>query len=468
MIVRRWSTRYFAPLMFAGSAVVALWAGIQLGRGYGEIPMPVLLASAAAGAIVLFTIRIEHLFLGWLVAAPLFQNAADTTQIGRPLAFALYLAPAVVIACQTLGQWRKRSDVSVIDVFPAMFAAVVVVSALVTSSLLTESPIGFAKELFQGTLIGVVIYYFLVFGPGARIRASSIVKALFAGAIVQAVLSIVERQTGRILWGARPIEYTDFNRSSATLSSPGALGAYLGCGIVLALAVLAWSGPPRLRRISWVMVAVGVPGLALTLTRGPILATLVAGLGLLLLAGRARLLTTGIIVVSAVALVQLWPQIEQAELYQERFADRANVQARADIQDLSLAAAAEKPVFGWGYGAFETAKFSFSGSFDARVEGSLEQASHSSFLTVLVEFGGLGLAFMLVPWLVIIAWGVAAVRRRVENAWFLVGCVSAVLVWAITATTTDQKYFSFVNLLPWLFLGAIRRVQSDRGELSAS
>ena len=75
---------------------------------------------------------------------------------------------------------------------------------------------------------------------------------------------------------------------------------------------------------------------------------------------------------------------------------------------------------------------------------------------------------MLVPWLVIMAWGVAAVRRRVENAWFLVGCMGAVLVWGITAATTDQKYFSFVNLLPWLLLGAIRRVQSDRGDPSTS
>jgi len=468
MIVRRWSTRYFGPLMFAGSAILALWAGIQLGRGYGEIPMPVLLASAAAGAIVLFTIRIEHLFLGWLFVAPLFQNAADASTIGKALSFALYLAPAAVLACQTLGHWRKRSDVSVIDVFPAIFAAVVVVSGLVSSSLLSESPTGFAKELFQRTLIGVVIYYFLVFGPGAAIRTATIFRALVAGALLQAALSIVEWGTGWSVWG-RYAEYTgDISRTTATLSSPGALGAYLGCGIVLALAVIAWSGPKHLRRLSWIMVAVGVPGLFATLTRGPILATLVAGLGLLLLSGRARILTVGIIVASAFALVQFWPQIEQAELYQQRFGDRVNVEGRADIQDVSLAAAAEKPIFGWGYGSFDTAKLTSSGSFDARVKGSLESTSHNTFLTVLVELGGLGLALMLVPWLVIMAWGVAAVRRRVENAWFLVGCMGAVLVWGITAATTDQKYFSFVNLLPWLLLGAIRRVQSDRGDPSTS
>ena len=330
MIARLWSPRFVGTTMIGVSAAVALYAGVLMGRANETLPAPVLLITAAAGGIILFTVRVEHLFLGWLAAGPLFQNAADATQIGRPLSFAVYLAPAAVIACRTLAQWRKRADVSAIDVFPAMFAALVVVSALVSSSLLSESPVGLAKELFQRTLIGVVIYYFLVFGPGAAIRTATIFRALVAGALLQAALSVVEWASGLSVWG-RTESYTfeNISRTSGTLSSPQALGAYLGCGIVLALAVIAWSGPEHLRRLSWIMVALGVPGLFLTVSRGPILATLVAGLGLLLLAGRARILTAGIIVVSAVALVQFWPQIEQADLYQKRFADRTNV-ATAD------------------------------------------------------------------------------------------------------------------------------------------
>ena len=216
------------------------------------------------------------------------------------------------------------------------------------------------------------------------------------------------------------------------------------------------------------MVAVAVPGLVLTLTRGPILGTLVAALGLLFLAGRSRILAMGVVVTAAVALIQLWPQIEQAELYEERIANQVNVRGRQDIQDLSLAAAAQKPLFGWGYGSFDNAKAELAAGYDFRVESYEGVTSHNTFLTILVEFGGFGFAVLVIPWLVIMIRGVATVRRRIEDAWFVAGCVAALFVWSVGASTTDQKYFSFLSLLPWLFLGAIRRAQDGRGATSAS
>jgi len=464
-----WRPRFQTATVIVGGALVAAFAGKEISQSGGtELTKPLLALVALSGAVVLFVIPTEKLFLGWLVVAPLFQNAADASSIGKPLTFVFYLAPAAIIGCQTVRGWRARPDASLVDVFPGLFGGLVLASALVSSPAFRDNPTGLAKEVFQTTLIGVVMYYFLVFGPGAGIRASAIAKALFGGALVQAILSIVEWRTGWLLWGPNPYQYLDFARTSGTFQSPGALGALLGSAIVLALAVLAWSGPARLRRISWVIVVVGVPGLLVTLTRGPILATLVAGFGLLFLARRARAVTVGLLVVVVVALVQLWPQIERAELYQERFADRVNVQGREDVQDVSLLAARKKPVLGWGYGSFEEAKNASSSSFQARVQGSLDTTSHNTFLTILVEFGAIGLAFLLVPLLVIVGRGFATVRRRAEEAWFVAGSMAAVVVCVLTANTTDQKYFSFVTLLPWLFLGAIRRAQSEEAPRSAS
>ena len=273
------------------------------------------------------------------------------------------------------------------------------------------------------------------------------------------------------MWGASVWHTFDPPRAVATLSSPGALGTYLGCAIVLALAVLAWEGPVGLRRLAWLVLLVGLPGLAVTVTRGPIVAALVAGLGVILLAPRARLVALGLVAASAIALVAAWPQLTRAELYQKRIAEQTNIAGREDVQDASLAAAGEKPVFGWGYGSFDEAKLAVADQINVRVEGVARgRRATTGFLTILVEFGAVGLLLLLVPWVVICLRGGSARRRGMPRSG---GSSSAASPRSLRLrpqceVTTDLKYFSFISMLPWLFVGLVRRASGEDGATSTS
>jgi O-antigen ligase len=370
----------------------------------------------------------------------------------------------LVIACQTLANWRRRSDASLVDLLPAAYVAYVFCSIAITTTLLQDDLFGTAKTLVLTTALGAGVYYFLVFGPGRAIASISIARVLLVGALGQAILALAEWGTGWNLWGRSPWQYSDPPRAVATLVSPPALGVFLGCGIVLALAVIAWAGPVELRRLSWLVVVLGLPALLVTYTRAPIVATAVVALGVLLLARSARLVALGAVAVTALALVAVWPQLSASKLYETRIAESTNIAGRADIQDISLKAAKAKPLTGWGYGSFDTTKTAEGASVDVRVQGVLATSSHNGFLTVLVELGGVGLVLLLAPWVVIVARGIGAARQHHPERWLVVACVAAVAVFALTAGANDLRFFSFVYALPLIFLGLLRRDGLRGGE----
>jgi len=459
-----WGPRLQTASVLAAAALLAVVAGMEVAEGGDRLTPPLLGLVALAGAALLFSIPPDKLFLGWLLLAPLLQNSADESAIGRPLSFALYAAPAVVLAVLTLANWRRRSDGGLVDLFPAAYVVYVFLSIAITTTLLQDELFGTGKVLFMTTALGAVVYYFLVFGPGRSIAAERIARVLLLGALGQAILALVEWGSGWNLWGTSPWQYSDPPRAVATLVSPPALGVFLGCGIVLALAVIAWAGPVELRRLSWLVVVLGLPALLVTYTRAPIVATAVVALGVLLLARSARLVALGAVAVMALALVAVWPQLSASKLYETRIAESTNIAGRADIQDISLKAAKAKPLTGWGYGSFDTAKVAEGASVDLRVQAALATSSHNGFLTVLVELGGIGLALLLVPWVVIVVRGIGAIRRPTPERWFAVACVAAVAVFALTASANDLRFFSIVYALPLLFLGLLRRSGSGGGE----
>jgi hypothetical protein len=80
-----------------------------------------------------------------------------------------------------------------------------------------------------------------------------------------------------------------------------------------------------------------------------------------------------------------------------------------------------------------------------------------------VEFGAIGLALLLIPWLTIIGRALKVALARPEMRWFLVGSIAAVAVYVLVANTLDMRFFSFVPALPWVFLGLLRRGHSFGG-----
>ena len=87
--------------------------------------------------------------------------------------------------------------------------------------------------------------------------------------------------------------------------------------------------------------------------------------------------------------------------------------------------------------------------------------SHNTYLTILVQYGGIGLALLLVPWLTIGWRAVGDAFRHPEMRWFVSGSLGTIAIYVFTANANDFRFFSFIPALPWLFLGLLRRHQLE-------
>jgi O-antigen ligase len=225
--------------------------------------------------------------------------------------------------------------------------------------------------------------------------------------------------------------------------------------------VLCWQGPLTLRRLAVAMLVVGVPGLYATKTRGPMLATLIAGALCLLLSARSRLPGIGIVALVSLLLVVFWPQIETSSTFRNRFDNRQNVDARIVLQNVSIRLAEKKPIFGWGYDSFDRVKFDVPvASRGIPLTQALQSTSHDTYLTILVEYGLVGLVLFVLPWIPILARGVSWARARSPDRWLVVAAIASILVLAVDGATLDYRFFSFAPMLAWLFLALVRRQTS--------
>ncbi len=458
----RAAKRYQELLVYSGVVVTSLYVGLLVARNQETMAMSMLALLAVGGLIVIVNVPEKALFAGWLFLAPLFQASADESSAGRALTWALYIAPALVFVGLTVARRRHVLRFSPLDWLPAAYVVYVVGSILLTSTFIQSDPPGSAKSIVTLLAIGAIAYYFLTFGPGVDIPLPTIVVTLLAAAIAQAVMAVLELATGWRLWGgAGWLEEVGGARASATLTNPGVLGMFLGVGIVFAVAILTWSGPRRLHRLAWVVLVASTPALFLTLTRGPILATAVAVV-LLLVLGRARLVGLGVLATAAIAFAFLYPALQSTAVYQERATNSETVQVRVALRDLSLQLASQKPLFGWGRGRFDEAK----NAADVAAEGIsvravLATTSHDTYLTLLVELGAIGLLLYSLPFLVLAFRGLRQ-RGPPGDGWLLAGSLGSLLVIFLTASTLDFRFFSFAQLIPFVLLAMIRRITAAR------
>ena len=91
---------------------------------------------------------------------------------------------------------------------------------------------------------------------------------------------------------------------------------------------------------------------------------------------------------------------------------------RQALQTMSFELAKQKPVLGWGFGSFERANATVEPPHIAGllIDGAASAISHNTFLTVLVELGGLGLLLLFVPFIVIVTKASRARHRRPRTA----------------------------------------------------
>jgi O-antigen ligase len=448
-------------MVYFGAAVLSVAGGMLVARNQAGIGLVLIAAIGLVGLAVLLSLPPAVVFLGWLALAPIFADAAKASALGRAGILALYTAPAVLLGALAIVRARAAAVILWIDFLPAAYVAYVLASVALTSNELQANPLGTLRFVFLAVALGPLLYYFLTIGPGAALPREKVLLILIAGAAFQGVLALIELTTHQNLWGFTAwqdaAESVGGARAVSTFANPGILGMFLGVGIVLALAVLTWGGPRSLRRLSMLTLVVGVPGLLATLTRGPILATAVAAV-LVLVLGHKRLLGLAVIASTVIVIFALWPSIRATTLYQERGAETTNVRVREGLQDWSIQLAAQKPIFGWGYGSFDrvknTSELTAAGGLSIRY--LLENTSHNSYLTILVETGVIGLLLYALPFLILAGLAVARVRARTPDGWVIVGTLASLFVIVLSGVTLDFRFFSFAQALPWILLAVLR------------
>jgi O-antigen ligase len=237
------------------------------------------------------------------------------------------------------------------------------------------------------------------------------------------------------------------------------LGTYLGAAFVSAVAVLVWGGPRSLRRLSLIVVVVTPPALALTLTRGPLIAAAAVAVTMVVARSSTRWATVLAAVLAGIVLITVWGTIASTGLYQKRFSNASNVQARVIIDKWSFRLAEEKPILGWGYGSFDRVKnASHFSAAPLQWVDVIQFTSHNTFLTVMVESGIVGLLALLVPWYSAAKAAFRASLRPGAERWLMVALLAILGIWVINAGTLDMRFFSFVSTLPWLAVGLMRRM----------
>jgi O-antigen ligase len=439
-------------------AILSVVAATSI-AGMGSRPSkPLVLVAVLAGSSILLTIAPGQLLLAWLFLAPLLQESASASHLGHILSLALYTAPPLALLVRWLASREASPRREWFDLLPVAYILFLLASLAITAT--NELRPSTLHALYQNVMLGPLVYYLVAFWRGRLPPLPRIAQVVLLAAALQAAMAMVEWATGWNLWHDTSWQGTD-TRAIATLSNPAVTGAFIGVGIVLALAVLCWDGPATLQRLSVVMLVVGFPGLYATKTRGPMLATLVAVALCLLLSGRSRLVGLGVVAVVALALVVFWPAIRSSSTFRNRFDNRQNVEARVVLQNVSVRLAEKKPILGWGYDSFDRVKFDVPvASHGIPLAQALQSTSHDTYLTMLVEFGLVGLALFLLPWLPIAVRGIRWARARAPDRWIVVGALGSILVLGIDGATLDFRFFSFAPMLAWLFLGIVRRETS--------
>jgi O-antigen ligase len=408
-----------------------------------------------AGAAVLLSLTPKVLFLAWFAVAPLLQESASLNPVGHKLGLALYQAPALVFAIWTLTRRPGWIRPRFVDILPLAYFLDLLAALMIAGDLSVTS----VKGVYVTIGIGIVLYYFFAVGPIGSLSAANVVAVVLVVTVVEGGMSIIDGLTGWNLWHDTSERSAVLHRAVATLGGSGVLGIFLGMGIVLAVATLVWNGPERLRILAIVVLVIGLPGLYFTLTRGPIIGTVVGVIAVLMTRTKTRLLAGAAFVLAVVVIAASWDRITSSTVYRERATNSVNVQVRAQLDKVSWKLAKEKPLVGWGYNSFDQAAASAGFAAVSVDKYGAVITSHNTFLTVLVNQGIIGLFLLLLPWVVIPWRAIKGVAGRADLRWFSVGALAALGTYFVAANTTDTKYFSFVPAIPWVLLGLLRRQQ---------
>jgi O-antigen ligase len=293
----------------------------------------------------------------------------------------------------------------------------------------------------------------------SRKRLQAGFAVLIGLALAFAAVGFVEYATRRLLLNPKVIasnELEEYFRVNSLFFDPNIYGRFLALVMLGLAAVLLWERRPRQIWLATAALAVLWGGLLLTLSQSSF-AGLLAGL-FVLAALRFPLarVAPAVIAVVAVGLVVVlaFPSTLRLDLGNARSLDDAT-SGRYDLIRGGVDLARDRPLWGWGSGAF--AEQYLEHGFGARADAV--SASHTIPLTIAAEQGVIGLAVYLALLAAALARLLGRARNDPYRAFVAAGFVAVVLhTWMYAAFLEDPVTWTL------LAVGAVlaRRPRSRR------
>ena len=381
------------PLLLA-AAVGALWP--VTAYAFSPLLLPVVLGCGGFAALVAY--RPEYGIAAALALAPFLDATVSTgTATVSPFQFLLPVLSIGLAAYGLVVGAERRVEGSDSRL---QGAVVLFVAAVLLSSILALQP----SEAVNKTVIvlsGAGIFFAVVLICRDRSRLVVVVGGLLLGMALASAQGVAQGALGlpgEVGFVADNGEVV--TRVQGSFEHPNQFGGFLALLVPLAVAAVATGASPRwLRLLAAGGLALAIPALILSFTRGAI-AGIVLGSLIWLAVMRPR-----VAVVLAVALglasFTLAPDLLRERLTLEGHENEVTL--RADIWQAALAIYADHPVLGVGTGNFAEAYSRLPSTLAGGTQRRLLHggqlltpvAAQNLFLNVLAEMGTLGfLAFL--------------------------------------------------------------------------
>lgn len=283
-----------------------------------------------------------------------------------------------------------------------------------------------------GSMVGYIVPWLLLF-----INWKKVSTRFVAIMIALAPLFAVIVGFGLDVAGVK--ELTDADALGTSRLAGGLPAAYMGslAGFGMIAAMWLW-----LRRNGPGMLLLILDGLVLvsTLARGPLLVASLVVLTLILFAKRTRtriafIARSGALSLFVVGLAYVFPRVIARTQGQDEY--QGGLSGRELAWEYFWRTSQERPVFGYGPGAHAT----LSQQSDVALVREYFVAPHNTYLQLLVDFGFVGTAAIVVA----IIWLFAAVARRQERT-------ERVLLYSMGFALAIYAYFDNVLSVPQVYV----------------
>ena len=287
------------------------------------------------------------------------------------------------------------------------------------------------------------------------------VLALVGSGLLLGLAGLYQQVTDSYFWNDL-LATSTVPRRNATFADPNNYARFLNISIVMAVALLP-TAQTRMRYLLAATLFVGAAALLFTSSRGGWLTAAIV-LPLLTMAlpvsprFKLRLLVGGGIAVAVLLVLALNLDSSLVDRIETLRHGPRSLGTRYYLIQAAWQMFVDNPLYGLGLDSFRTA---MEGPYNSFVwPGRRDLLSHTSVMTVLAEFGLIGmavLAFILYRW-ASISWRLYKGSGKADKA-LIVGLAAAVLV-IFLSSQSEGRLFEDPYL--WLFLGLIVAVEGIR------